>query len=63
MKLVKIGGIHVNKVLKEIATMYARLINQYKFKDQTVFSARFEKQDGEDQVLGEIELYKFLNTN
>ena len=30
---------YINKILKEMATIYARLINQYKFKYQTVFSA------------------------
>ena len=33
------------KIMKELAVIYARLINQYKFKYQTVFSARFHKQD------------------
>ena len=36
---------YINKITKEMATIYARLINQYKFKYQTVFSARFDKQD------------------
>ena len=44
-----------------MATIYATLINQYKFKYQTVFSARFDKQDADDQVLDDIELYINLN--
>ena len=31
---------YVNKMLKEIATIYARLINQYKYKYHIIFSAR-----------------------
>ena len=33
---------YINKILKEMATIYARLINQYKFKYQVVFSATFD---------------------
>ena len=29
----------INKIMKELAVIYARLMNQYKFKYQTVFSA------------------------
>ena len=29
-------------------------MNQNKFKDQTVFSARFDKQDEDGQILDEI---------
>ena len=36
---------YINKIMKELSVIYARLINQYKFKYQTVFSARFDKQD------------------
>ena len=28
---------YINKILKELSVIYARLINQYKFKYQTVF--------------------------
>ena len=31
------------KFFKEMATIYAKLINQFKNKYQTVFSARFDK--------------------
>ena len=43
--------------------IYARLVNQYKFKYQTVFSARFDKQDEENQFLDETELFINLNNN
>ena len=43
-----------NKILKEIGTIYARLYNQHKIKYQTVFSAKYDKQDEVNQVLDEI---------
>ena len=49
--------------MKEISVIYARLINQYKFRYQTVFSARFDKQDEDDQLLDETELFINLNIN
>ena len=54
---------YINKIMKELSVIYPRLINQYKFKYQTVFSARFDKQDENDQVLDETELFINLNTN
>ena len=54
---------YINKIIKELSFIYARLINQYKFKYQTVFSARFDKQNEDNQLLDEIELYISLNTN
>ena len=52
---------YINKIIKELSVIYARLINQYKFRYQTVFSARFDKQDENNQVLDETEL--FINSN
>ena len=52
-----------NEIMKELSVIYGRLINQYKFKYQTVFSARFDKQDEDNQVIDEIELFIFLNIN
>ena len=49
--------------MKMLAVVYARLINQYKFKNQTVFPARFDKQDENNQVLDETELFINLNIN
>ena len=52
---------YINQIIKELSVIYARLINQYKFKYQTVFSARFDKQDENNQVLDETELFINLN--
>ena len=38
-------------------------MNQYKFRYQTVFSARFDKQDEDNQILEETELFINLNIN
>ena len=35
----------INKIMKELSVIYAMLKRQYKFKYETVFSARFDKQD------------------
>ena len=45
----------INKIVKELAMIYAGLINQYKIKYQTVFSARFDKQDEDSELLDETE--------
>ena len=54
---------YINKIMKELSVIYASLINHYKFKYQTVFSARFDKQNEDNQVLGETELFINLNIN
>ena len=54
---------YVIKIMKELSVINARLINQYKFKHQTVFSARFNKQDEDNQVIDETELYINLKLN
>ena len=54
---------YINKIIKELSGIYARTINQYKFRYQTVFSARFDKQDDDNQVLDETELFNNLNIN
>ena len=48
---------YINKIVKELSVIYARLINQYKFKYHTLFSAIFYKIIGEDQRSNEIELH------
>ena len=53
----------INKIMSEMAIIYARLINQYKFRYQTVFSARFDKQEEDGQLLDETELFINLNIN
>ena len=52
---------YINKIIKEFSVIYARLINQYKFKNHTLFSASFYKIIEEDQRKKEIELYINLN--
>ena len=52
---------YINKFIKELSVIYARLINQYKFKYHTLFSASFYKINEEDQRNNEIELYINLN--
>ena len=54
---------YINKIMKELSIIYARLINQYKFKYQVVFSARFDKQNEDNQILDETELFINLNNN
>ena len=46
-----------NKISKELANTYARLLNKYKFKNHTLFSASFYKNNEEDQRNDEIELF------
>ena len=48
---------YINKIVKELSVVYARLINQYKFNYHTLFSAIFYKIIEEDQRNNEIELY------
>ena len=54
---------YIKKIMKDLAVIYARLMNQYKFKYQTVFSARFDKQDEDAQLLDETELFINLSNN
>ena len=51
------------KIMKELSVFYARLINQYKIRYQTVFSARLDNQDEDNQVLDETELFINLKNN
>ena len=54
---------YINKIVKELSVIYARLINQYKFKYHTLFSASFYEINEEDQRNNEIELYINLKIN
>ena len=54
---------YINNIIKELSVIYSRLINQYKFKYHTLFSASFYKINEEDQRNNEIELYINLNIN
>ena len=53
----------INKILKEVDTIYARLKNQYKFKYHILFSASFFKINEDDQRIDETELFIFLKIN
>ena len=52
---------YINKIIKESCVIYARLLNQYKFKYHTIFSVSFYKINEEDQRNNEFELYINLN--
>ena len=52
---------YINKIMNELSVIYDRLKNQYKFRYQTVFSARFDKQDEGGQLLDETEFFINLN--
>ena len=54
---------YINEIIKKISVIYANLINQYKFKNQTVFLPRFGTQDEDNQALDETELFVTLNIN
>ena len=54
---------YINKIVKELSVIYARLINQYKFKYHTLFSANFYKINEYDFRDNEIELYISLKIN
>ena len=54
---------YINKIMKELSVNFARLISQCKFKYQTVFSARFDKQGEDNQPLNKTELFIILNIN
>ena len=52
---------YINIILKEVATVYARLISQYMFRNHTLFSASFHKINGEHRRTDETELFNILN--
>ena len=54
---------YINKIMKELSVLFARLKNQYIFRYQTILPARFDKQDENDQVLDETELFINLKIN
>ena len=54
---------YINKIIKELSVIYARLIYQYKFIYHTIFTASFYKINEEDQRNNEIVLYINLNIN
>ena len=54
---------YIYEDIKELSVSYARVLKQYIFKYQTLFSARFDKQDEDNQVLDETELFIKLKIN
>ena len=52
----------LKKTSRNFYVVFAEVLNQYNFKYQTVFSARFAKQEKNNQVLVETELFNDLNT-
>ena len=58
-----IDKIVINRIVNEMATIYAKLISQFKFKYQCTFLARFDKQDEDGELLDEIELFINLKIN
>ena len=54
---------NIKKNINDLSVIYARLLNQFIFNYQTVFSARFDKQDEDNHVLHETELFITLNIN
>ena len=54
---------YINKIPKEMATIYARLKNPYKYKYHILFSASSYKINGEDQRSDEFELFIKLKNN
>ena len=53
----------IKKVLREMATIHARLLNQYKLNYHMLFSASFYNTFEEDQKSDEIDLFIKLNRN
>ena len=47
----------INKIMKKKSIVQVSMINQNKLKYQTTFAAMFDKQDEDNQVLHESELF------
>ena len=54
---------YINKIVKEVATIYASLMTAYKFKYHILFSASFYKIDEEDHRSDDTELFNNLKLN
>ena len=54
---------HIITIIKILCVIYARILNQYKFKNHTLFSASFYKINEEDQRNNETELHVNLIIN
>ena len=60
---IEIEKVLLMKTFRKMSTICDGLINQYKPNYKTAFSARFDKQDENDQVLNEVELFNNLKFN
>ena len=54
---------YTNKIIKDLSGIYARLINQYKYKNHTFISASFHTINEKDQIVNEVNLYITSNLN
>ena len=54
---------YINKILKELSVIYARIMNRYTLKKHTLFSASFYEIKEENQRKYETELFIHLNIN
>ena len=54
---------YINKIMKDLSVIHARLINQNNLNYQTVFSASFDEHDENSQVLDETELFINIKIN
>ena len=52
---------YIIKITNRLSVNYARLKTQCKFKYQTVFSASFDKQNEDNEVIDETEVFINLN--
>ena len=43
--------LYINQIIKKLSNIYARLINQYEFRYQTVFLTVFDKQNEDEKEL------------
>ena len=53
----------INKIMKEMATIYSRLVNQNMYKNHIIFPASFYQFNEEDERSDKIDLNISLNTN
>ena len=54
---------YFNEILKKMATIFGKFLNQNKYKYQTVFSARFDEKNEANEMLDELESFINLNKN
>ena len=62
-KNIGIEKVQVNNIINEMPHIYAKILNQFNFKYQTLLSSTFDKQDEDNRVLEEFELYINLKIN